>query len=223
MLLVRCSFFPLPSRACAKVSYPFNREIETATLSALSGIVVPGGGKDERTREFELAVVQEFFFSSFFFLLYILFSSLLFLSRFLHACNHLILPCFYFDFINLLLLYYLFFRLKFSVVLNKIFKFSTNYRYYFSYELKTFLDWLYNVYNNLMHRTIRDEYPYDGSSLDESWLETYVEKLGAVWRIRPGVEVVSCRVYSDGCLEVKNFVEISPRLRPFRLPSLSLS
>lgn len=68
-----------------------------------------------------------------------------------------------------------------------------------------------------MHRTIRDEYPYDGSSLDESWLETYVEKLGAVWRIRPGVEVVSCRVYSDGCLEVKNFVEISPRLRPFRL------
>lgn len=49
------------------MSYPFNREIETATLSALSGIVVPGGGKDERTREFELAVVQEFFFSSFFF------------------------------------------------------------------------------------------------------------------------------------------------------------
>lgn len=79
------------------------------------------------------------------------------------------------------------------------------------------------MYNNLMHRTIRDEYPYDGSSLDESWLETYVEKLDAVWRIRPGVEVVSCRVYSDGCLEVKNFVEISPRLRPFRLPSLSLS
>lgn len=50
------------------MSYPFNREIETATLSALSAM---RGGKrrDERTREFELAVVQEFFFSSFFFLL----------------------------------------------------------------------------------------------------------------------------------------------------------
>lgn len=49
------------------MSYPFNREIETATLSALSAMREEEG--NERTREFELAVVQEFFFSSFFFLL----------------------------------------------------------------------------------------------------------------------------------------------------------